>query len=204
MMNMTLNVRRIHREAASVSRLCGIRLAILAAMPMIALTGCGYTHGSAELYSDAYHTVAVPIFENRTFTRGVQFQLNEALIKEIQTRTPYAIRAPAGAETVLQGTVTAVDRAALSRRREGGLPQEMEIAIRVDFQWKDLRTGEVLRGRRGFESVGTYLPASPMGEPESIAIQTAVDRLAQDIVGTLQSDWNVPEPAQTAAVSTDR
>ena len=43
-------------------------------------TGCGYSH--VPLFPQEYRTVSVPILENRTAYRDVEFDLTEALIKE--------------------------------------------------------------------------------------------------------------------------
>ena len=151
------------------------------------LAGCGYTQ--KELFPDQYQTVAVPIFENRTFYRHVENDLSEALIKEIEHRTPYKVVAPGAADTILQGTITSVDQRELSRRTVGGVPEEVEVAIRVNFEWKNLRSGEALRSRSGFEVAGRYVPARPVSEPFDVAQHTAVKRLAEQIVSTLRADW---------------
>jgi hypothetical protein len=168
-------------------------------LPLLAgpLTGCGYTQGPDELYPTQYRTVAVPIFENRTFTQNIQFQLTEAIAKQIQSRTPYVIASATAADTVLQGAVLSVDRTPVTRRRGGNLPQELEVAVRIDFEWKDLRTGDIIRSRRGFEAVGLYVPTPGVDEVEATALQTAIDRLAEDLVGVMQNDWGPGDDADT-------
>jgi len=96
----------------------------------------------------------VPNFDNRTFDREVEFELREALIKEIEQRTPYkVVRTPGAADTLLEGTVVEVQRSAISRQQGTGLPQEVEVTVMVDFVWRDLRSGEDLRGYRGMGPV---------------------------------------------------
>lgn len=158
------------------------------------LTGCEYSMGTQHLYDTQYHTVNVPIFENRTLTRGVQHDLTEALIKEISTRTPYAIGGTGSSDTVIQGVVTDVERQMISRGKLGNVPQQLEITLRVDFEWRDLRTGKVIRGRQGFEAVGSYLPRAPVYETEDVAIQMAVSRIAEDMVQAMQADWTPGGP----------
>lgn len=162
------------------------------AMPLLCLcllaaTGCGYRH--QELFSEEYRTVAVPIFENRTFYRGAEFDLSEALVKEIERRTPYKVVSPTTADTIVEGVISDIQQRMVTRGVGGGVPQEIELTITVNFQWKDLRTGEVLRDRRGFKAVGRHIPAQPMGEPIEIAQHAAVEQLARDIVSTMRADW---------------
>jgi Lipopolysaccharide-assembly len=151
------------------------------------LIGCGYS--SKELFPTEYRTVAAPIFENRTFYRGVEFELAESVTKQIESRTPYKVVAPGVAQTILEGTITQIEQRQLSRRRPGGVPQEMEVTVTVDFVWKDLGRGGVIRDRRGFQAVGRYIPTAGVGEPFEVAQHMAMQRMARDIVSTMQSDW---------------
>ena len=68
---------------------------------LTALPACGYHY--AEVYPAGYATVAVPIFENKTFEREVAYDLTEAIIKEIEQRTPYKVADLAHADTLLRG-----------------------------------------------------------------------------------------------------
>ena len=159
---------------------------LIMSMLMLLLVGCGYTQ--QEMYPEEHGTVAVAIFENRTHYRHLETDLSEALIKEIERRTPYKVVSPAVADTVLEGAIVSVNQDQLSRRPRGGTPEELEVAVRVDFEWRD-RDGELLRSRRGFEAIGHYVPARPVGEPFETAGHSAVHRLAEGIVSTLRADW---------------
>lgn len=165
------------------------RLVIVMSLWVMAVitAGCGYT--SKEFFPDTYRTVSAPIFENRTFYRGIEFELAEALTKQIELRTPYKVVAPGVAQTILEGTITNIQQSQLSRFRDGGVPQELELTVTVDFRWKDLGSGELIRDRRGFQAVGRYIPTAGVGEPFEVAQHQAVQRLARDIVSTMQADW---------------
>lgn len=153
----------------------------------LGLIGCGYS--SKELFPTEYRTIAAPIFDNRTFYRGIEYELAEALTKQIESRTPYKVVTPGVAQTILEGTITHIEQRQLSRRRPGGVPQEVELTVTVDFVWKDLGKGGVIRDRRGFQAVGRYVPTAGVGEPFEIAQHQAVQRLARDMVSTMQADW---------------
>ena len=148
------------------------------------LTGCGYGHH--DLYPQGIQTVGVRIFKNKTFYRGAEFDLSEALIKQIELHTPYKAVSTTG-DTLLEGTITDIRQNRLSRRSTGGLVQEVEVRIVVDFHWKDERSGQVLRQRRGLTAVGRWVPASPIGEPFEVGQHAAVQRLADQIVATMRS-----------------
>jgi hypothetical protein len=152
-----------------------------------ALGGCGYT--TKEVFPKQYQTVAVPMFENRTFYRGIEFDLSEALVKQIESRTPYKVAPPNVADTMLAGSITNIEQDRISRTFTGNVPQEMEVRVTVNFEWKDLDRAQTIRSRAGFEAVGRYLPTRPISEPFEIAQREAVQTLAQDIVSTMQGEW---------------
>ena len=165
------------------SVLCVLQLSICG----FVLAGCGYRAG--DLYDDSIGTVAVPIFENRTFYRDVEFKLTEALIKQIETRTPYKVASESAADSILTGTITRVDKRLLSRQFDTGLPQEVQVIIIASFEWKDLRTGRIMRKRSRVEGTGEYVPTHPVNEPFEAARHGAVDVLSSEIVSALRSDW---------------
>jgi len=160
---------------------------LLLAVWLPGAAGCGYQH--AETFPTEYETVAVPIFENRTFYKGVEFDLAEALSKQVTDRTPYRLAEPGSADTMLEGTIVQVEQMRVTRTSEGALPEQMEVQVVVDFVWKDLRRGEDIIGRQGFSAVGRYIPTAPIGEPFATAQHDAANRLAQDIVDQMRGDW---------------
>lgn len=151
------------------------------------LAGCGYTQ--KELYPADIRTVGVPIFANRTFYQGTEFDLTEALIKEIELRTPYKTIESRSADSVLTGTIVAIEQNRLSQVRDVGLPQEIEVRYVVNFEWKNQRTGQTLRERRGFTSAARYVPTTPVSETQDAALHGAVQQMAQDIVSAMRADW---------------
>lgn len=165
-------------------------LAVLCFAALCLVPGCGYSQ--KEPFPEQYGAVAVPIFENASFERGVEFDFAEALTKELRSRTPYRVDRADIADTVLDGRITRVDRNLLSRREVGGVPQEVEVTVSLDFTWVDADTGETILERRGFEAVGRHIPTAPVGEPYEVAQREAVERLARDVVTAMRSDWSSP------------
>ena len=169
------------------------RLAVFAAL-VLALSGCGYNKGSdsagyqwGSLYRQDVRTVAVPIFTTRSFDRGVEFNLSQAVVKQIEATTPYKVVPRERADTILEGQVVDVQVGTLSTDTDSAIPQEQMLGLTIDFTWKDLRSGRVLVERRGFEHTATYYPT--LGEGRAVGRQHAVERLALAIVQELQADW---------------
>src|SRR5690349_10499621 len=111
------------------------------------LGSCDYS--SKSLYNRSYHTVAVPIFANKTFRREWEFRLTEAIDKNIEARTPYKVSAQDKADTVLTGEIVEMPEDVLTRRFGTILPRETELIVAVNFTWKD-RNGRLLLERRYF------------------------------------------------------
>ena len=89
--------RPCHPRLMHGNRLLWIATSLCLLIP----NGCGYnTAGDApqsswyqwkSLYRQDVSSVAVPIFKNRSFDRGVEFALSKAIVNQIEMRTPYKV-----------------------------------------------------------------------------------------------------------------
>ncbi|MFM7259890.1 MAG: LPS assembly lipoprotein LptE [bacterium] len=158
-----------------------------------ALGGCASdpTKGYASVspYPTKYQSVAAPIFRNQSYMRGFELDLADALVKEIESSTPYKVRSEASADTVLRGTLTSIDLVELSKDPSTGLANEMMVRVRADFEWVDLRSGERIVAKQGIESSALFVPSYPAREPLELGRFAAVQQLARDLVGAMQSKW---------------
>ena len=145
----------------------------------------GYEWGT--LYRQDVNTVAVPVFRSASFRRGVEFALTKAVVQKVESLTPYKVVPEARADTVLEGEITDVRLGTLSEDREVAIPQEQLYVVRIDFKWRDLRSGQVLVDRKGFEQTVTFFPT--LGEGEFVGSRASVERLATAVVQEMQADW---------------
>jgi hypothetical protein len=169
----------------------------LLALGLVLAGGCasdpnrGYVFGST--YAGDVKTVAVPIFENATFTPGLEQALTESIVREIQSSTPWRIAGREGADTVLLGVITQADLETLTRTPGIGLAQEQIYQVRVDFTWRDNRTGEVRVARERFSAATTFVPARGVertsGERIEIGQREALEEMARAIVDELRSEF---------------
>lgn len=146
----------------------------------------GYAMGSGHRRD--VRSVRVPVWENRTFIPGLEAQLTEALIKEIQRSTPWVV-VNSGATTTLDGTITAADLRKIGTDPDTGLVQDMAVDIAVDFVWTNNRTRRALIDRRNFRAQGSFVPTRGVGEPIEVGQLNALESLARDIVHELRSNW---------------
>ena len=147
----------------------------------------GYSFGSS--FSSDVRTVHVPIFENPTFARGLEIELTDAIIKEVQRTTPWTVADSDSAQTQLTGKINDAELRRLSTGRGSGLVQELAYTITVEFEWKDNRTGKVLVSRRDFRASDSFIPTEGVNERIEVGQHGAIQRLAQDIVAELRSNW---------------
>jgi hypothetical protein len=190
----------LRQEASEMTSLRSITLGtLLAAVVLGGGLGCNYQSNGdfnpdanrgyqwKSLYRENIQTVAVPIFTTRSFQRGVENDLTIAVIHQLELRSPYKVTPRDRAQTILEGEVEAVDVSTISQSSSSLLPQEQLLTIRVNFTWKDIRTGRVLVERRSFTQSTAYYPT--LGEGRFVGTQTATDKLAVAIVQQLEADW---------------
>lgn len=135
------------------------------------------------------HTVSVPVFENVTFATGIEVQLTEAIIKEIQRSTRWTVVSSDRADVTLSGQVVRSEYRRLSGDPVTGLDQEMGQDLRIDFDLKDNRTGKVLASRRGFGAMDTFVATRNNNERPEVGRFNTVQLLARDVVSELRSTW---------------
>lgn len=165
---------------------------------LLMAVGCGYQQSGsmanaptgyqwASLYRGDVRTVAIPTFGNRTYYRGVEFLLSEAVAKQLEAHAPYKIVPQSKADTVLEGEIIRVRVRTISVDRIANIPQEQLYSVRVNFVWRDLRSGRILVERKDFEQAAPYYPT--LGEGQFTGEQQNVERLALAIVQELQAAW---------------
>jgi hypothetical protein len=145
----------------------------------------GYSWSS--LYRQDIRTVAVPIFRNVDFSRGDEFALTRAIVQQVENRTPYKVVARERADSILEGEIVSVTLGGVSRDALSALPQEQLYIVTVNFTWKDLRNGQILVERKGFQQAVSMFPT--LGESRETGQQLNAEALATAIVQELQGDW---------------
>jgi hypothetical protein len=171
--------------------LFAVRYSLLALLT----AGCAnYQLGPQGLYPAHVRTVHVPVFQSDTFRRGLGELLTEAVVKEIERRTPYKVVGPEAADSVLQGRILSDDKNVLAENLFDE-PRELEAELRVEITWIDSTGGAVLGC--------TTVPVAPLasqltqtstlipeaGQSIATAHQEAIRDLARDIVNQMQAWW---------------
>jgi hypothetical protein len=143
-------------------------------------------------YAPEVTTVHVPTFGSDSYRRGFELQLTEAVQKQIQLRTPYRLAKPPEAQTRLEGRIISLDKRVENQNRFDD-PRELELAMGIEVRWIDARSGQLLGAREiPLEPQTSTLVAQSSFAPETgqslaTATQQAVDQLARQIVGMMES-----------------
>ncbi len=175
------------------------RIALLIAsmtmMPIVGtiLTGCaadpsqGYSFSST--FDNSIQSVAIPIFKNETTSRGLEVQLTESLIKEIQKKTPWHIAPTDRADTTLVGVITDTSLAVLSDDPQTGLVQEQATRITIRFEWRDNRSGEIIVARDHYSASAVFAPSRNVADRLELGQRTVIEELAHDLISEMRSGW---------------
>ncbi len=168
---------------------------VLLVLLLTILPGCaGYQLGNQSLYPQNVRTVFVPVFQCDSLRRNLGERLTEAVMKRIETETPYKIVGPAAADTVLSGRIIADERRVLVEDLNDNA-REMETTLRVQVNWTNSR-GEVIcqpltvplpAALVEVGQAGNYVPET--GQSLLTNQQDVIDGLAAQIVGMMQVPW---------------
>lgn len=166
---------------------------MLLALALLLAPGCasdpseGYAFASA--HDKSIGSIYVPVFDNATFSHGIETQLTDSIIKELKQATPWKVTSESGAQTTLSGRIVGVELRPLSLARTSGLVQEQAVIVTIEFDWKDNRTGRVLSSRRNFTASEAFIPSRGVGERLEAGQDATIQRLARDVVAELRSSW---------------
>ncbi len=176
--------RQYHRETRKAAFIIffGMTIASLAGF-----CGCaGYSNKS--LFPEKIGSVYVEMFDNKSFRRGVEYELTDALAKHIETETPYKIISSRDrADTIISGQIVSVGESWLSTERQTGRPLEKEVELRAVVNWKNLKTGELLIDNQSVSASASYSEWQKQGFRYGSTL--AANNLAQRIVELMEKKW---------------
>ncbi len=167
-------------------------------MIFVALTlsgGCAsYQVGQATLFRPDIRTVHVPVFESDSLRRNLGERLTEAVVKEIESRTPYKVVGSPDADSILSGRIETDAKRVVAENRYDDV-RDIEADLTVEVRWIN-RRGEMLMQR-------SSIPMGPLnmaiakdaqffpeaGQSLETAQQAVIQQLAREIVGQMEIWW---------------
>lgn len=161
---------------------------------LVLLSGCaGYQVGHQSLYRPDLRTIYVPMFESDSLRRNLSEALTEAVVKEIESRTPYKVVADPSADSLLTGRIV-YDRKQVLAESANDDARNVEVGLVAQITWQDQRgltimqTGIPLSTDLLTVSVASnYIPEG--GQSLATAQRRAMQKLAEQIVSQMQTPW---------------
>lgn len=157
--------------------------------------GCAsYRFGSASLFRPGIRTIYVPVVRNDTFRHDLGVRLTEALVQEIETRTPYKVTGDPFADSKLECRVTSETKRVLTETGTDD-PRALDASIAVRATWLG-RGGEMLMQNSivpsgelaiAFSQDSRFVPEA--GQSIATADQAAIEKLASRIVSQMEIRW---------------
>jgi hypothetical protein len=162
---------------------------------LLSCAGCaGYQVGHPTLYRPDIRTVHVPVFESESLRPNLGERLSEAVVKEIELRTPYKVISTPDADSVLSGRLVRETKRVLAETRNDDA-RDIATEMTVEVRWMS-RQGELLMQRAGIPLASFDLDVShdadfipEAGQSLSTAQQQVIERIAREIVGQMEIGW---------------
>jgi hypothetical protein len=153
------------------------------------LTGCaGYRLGPTS--GASYRSVAVVMFQNKTYHAQIEQQITSAIIRQLQSDGTLRVESPAGADIILTGEVTQYRRQVLrSQPGDSNAPREYEINIDARIEARDRVTGKLVLGPKAVTGKAATFIGTDLQSAEEQALPLVAQDIAQKVVTLLAEKW---------------
>jgi hypothetical protein len=167
--------------------ICGGKITAVLWPAVLALAGCsGYSNRS--LFPGDVGSVYIEMFDNRTFRRGVEYTLSDALVKRIESDTPYRIVSDKDrTDSIISGQLVTINESILTLERETGRALEKEVVLSTVVNWKNLKTGRLMINNQTVTATASYTDF--LNQDFTYASSVAANNLAQKIVEVMENNW---------------
>jgi len=176
-----------HREGRAIAVLCWVAC--------LATTGCAtYQFGSRSLFRDDIRTVYVPVARNETFRHDLGPRLTEAVVRQIELRTPYKATGDPAADSVLNLRITNQMKSVLTEAASDD-PRALDAVVSAVVVWNDRLGNPLLQNHLIVDAnLGTSLLQSNRFVPEAgqsiqTSLQDTIEDLADRIVSQMEMRW---------------
>ena len=160
----------------------------------LACAGCaGYQVGAGSLYAPDVTTVYVPMIESDSYRRDLGERLTEAVVKEIELKTPYKVVGTPDADSVLSARLISDTRRTIAENAFDD-PRVLETELRAEVTWLNRRrlpvATQTIACPPELVLINQTAPLIPeFGQSVATSQQQAIERLAQQIVSTMEAPW---------------
>jgi hypothetical protein len=165
------------------------------ALWLLVFTGCvGYQVGSESLYAPDISTVYVPMIDSDSYRRDLGERLTEAVVKEIELKTPYKVVNTPNADSILSVRLLTDTRRVMIETQFDD-PRLYENEVLAEVTWLNRRRlpigpPQALAVPQDLVLINQTSNLIPeVGQTVASSQQQAIGRLAQQIVSTMEAPW---------------
>lgn len=156
----------------------------------------GYHIGPDGLYNMEIKTVHVPMVEASTYRHAFAERLTEAIVKKITEQTPYRIATASNADSILTVKLTGETQSVSALNRYDDTRQK-NVELTATAVWTDVRgfasvnqsPNQSLSKQSGATILSQSFLVPEMGHSTATAQQEAIEKLADRIVGLMETSW---------------
>lgn len=159
------------------------------------IAGCAtYQIGQQGLYRPDIRTVHVPVAISDSARRNLGERLTEAIVKEIELKSPFKVVDSTTADSVLTARLVTDSKRVLAETRNDDA-RDIETDFFVQVSWVD-RRGDLIMSHNdvplppillNVSQAENFVPEA--GQSLATAQQQALHRLAKQIVGLMENGW---------------
>lgn len=168
---------------------------LLLTMGFLLAGGCAsYRMGAESLYAPDVQTVYVPMIESDSFRRDLGERLTEAVVKEIELKTPFKVVGTPDADSILSARLLSDTKRVIVENRNDD-PRALEMGMLAEITWINRRREPLCLPNTiplppellPINQTATQITAA--GQSTVTTQQLAIERLAQQIVSTMEEGW---------------
>ncbi|MCG8451014.1 MAG: LPS assembly lipoprotein LptE [Pirellulales bacterium] len=134
------------------------------------------------------------MIQSESFRRDLGERLTEAVVKEIELKTPFKVVGTPDADSILSARLVSDTKRVIVENQNDD-PRALEIGMNAEITWLNRRR-EPLRAPQTIALPPALLPVGntstlvpEAGQSVATAQQQAIERLAEQIVSTMEEPW---------------
>ena len=151
------------------------------------VTACYYSTSQGSRAGDI-RNIVIPLFDNATVETGIQETLTDKVIEQFLNNGEFRIVDLRQADAAIIGVITDLQLESVAFS-QGTLAREVRLWIVVDVRFETVDKKEVIWEERQLRAYGDYAIDTGTDTDREPAIETAMEKMAEEILNQSISGW---------------
>lgn len=159
---------------------------LIVSLSVLSLAGCFYSFAGGGLPPNI-HTMAISTFDNQTASPDLPKELYDTMHRELQKRLGVRDAPSDRADALVKGTISAYEAdvpVGFSANPQQAVSARRRLQITIDVEIIDQSNGRTLYTNKALREEADYNERA-----EAEGRQQAIDKLVQQIIDGVQSNW---------------